>query len=109
MKYSGNSTSNLIRHLKDKHGKAPTEAGSRRQPQLTELGFTSGSTQRYSPSSTKKKNLDRQVALFIAKDMRPVNVIAGEGFRDLVKALDPKYEVRLYRIINFKEALDLRN
>lgn len=89
-KYSGHTTSNLIRHLQAMHKKHKSFTGGR-QPLLVDLGFKP--KEAYSLSSTKKRLLDDKVALFIAKDMRPVNVLKGQGFRELVQALDPQYQV----------------
>ena len=62
------------------------------QPKITDLAFvTEGAV--YGPNSMKKKELDKRVAAFIAKDMRPISTVDGEGFRELIKCLDPRYQL----------------
>ncbi len=54
---------------------------------------------KYGQTSTKKKELDRKVALFIAKDLRPLSVVDGDGFRDLVQALDSRYQLPSRQVV----------
>ena len=54
----------------------------------------------------------RALCLFVAKDMRPLHVVEGEGFRGFVKQLDarftlltrPELTVALYAAYNAKKA-----
>jgi hypothetical protein len=48
---------------------------------------------KYTTSSTKKKALDNMCALWIAKDMRPMNAVEGEGFKNFIQLMDPKYQL----------------
>ncbi len=100
VKFSGQTTSksNLLRHLREWHKnvsgtKSKTGQG---QTHLTALGFAIGE-KKYSPTSTKKKELDSKLALMIARDMRPVQMIQGAGFIDFVHTLDPRYQVSFIR------------
>ncbi len=60
------------------------------QPKIDEF---LNKTKKYSNSSQRRAQLDRQVAVFLAKDMRPAHMLEGDGFLKLVQALDPKYQV----------------
>jgi hypothetical protein len=44
-------------------------------------------------TDSKKKELDRLVVLMIACDFQPFSIVNDSGFKDLVKALDPKYSL----------------
>lgn len=47
----------------------------------------------YDKSSERKKKLDNEVALFIARDMQPFSVVEDAGFKSLLKSFDPRYEL----------------
>ncbi|XP_043867502.1 E3 SUMO-protein ligase ZBED1-like [Drosophila mojavensis] len=84
---SGN-TSNLSGHLKRMHptltiSELPKETGS----------ILSFIDKKYEPSSNRKKALDSALMYYISSDMRPFSVVENKGFRHLVKALDPRYEL----------------
>ena len=44
-------------------------------------------------SSPRATSITKAVAYFIVKDLRPYSVVSNEGFKNLVKVLDPRYEV----------------
>ena len=44
-------------------------------------------------SEKRKREITEQIADFVALDMRPVNIVSGEGFKQLVKFLEPGYRV----------------
>ncbi|XP_018406216.1 PREDICTED: zinc finger BED domain-containing protein 4-like, partial [Cyphomyrmex costatus] len=47
----------------------------------------------YNETDEKKRNLDKLVALMIAKDLQPFSIVNDKGFQALVHALDPKYKL----------------
>jgi len=47
--------------------------------------------EKYPVKSAKRKRLNRKLANFIAKDMRPIAVVRNKGFRDLINELDPRW------------------
>ena len=49
--------------------------------------------QTYHATSDKYKKITRAVGAFIAKDLQPFSVVEDEGFRHLVKTLNPRYVV----------------
>ena len=47
----------------------------------------------YSSNSEKAQNVTQKIATFIVKDMRPYSLVDSKAFRDMIKALDPRYQV----------------
>ena len=47
----------------------------------------------YEKKSQKWKEITATVTHYIAKDMAPISVVEKPGFKNLVKTLDPKYEL----------------
>ena len=45
----------------------------------------------YPPGSPRIALINRKVAQFVVRDMKPLETIHGEGFRDLLTTLDPRY------------------
>ena len=86
----------MMRHAEKQHSKRWNEIIAnekpRNQPTVSSF-FESKPTQieKYSVNSAKRKVLNRKLAIFIAKDMRPICVVRNKGFRDFVKELDPRY------------------
>ena len=81
-----------MRHLKKKHKNNYEAALSPGPSQPTINQFASASTP-YSNTSSRKKNLDEKLARFLAKDMRPTTLVEGNGFKEFIRALDPRYKV----------------
>ncbi len=48
---------------------------------------------KFPASSSKSKELTNAVAYFIAKDMQPISVVQGVGFRHMIGKLEPRYLV----------------
>lgn len=44
-------------------------------------------------SEKRKREITDKIAEFIALDMRPVNVVDGEGFKELMRTPEPGYTV----------------
>lgn len=44
-------------------------------------------------SEKRKREITDKIAEFIALDMRPVNVVVGDGFKELMRTLEPGYTV----------------
>ncbi len=86
---TGMGTSNLTRHLKRRHPEAFARTGGKQQasPNITQYLESS----KYPPDSNQRKKLDHLVTVMIAKDMRPVSVVEGKGFKALVEGLNNKY------------------
>lgn len=48
--------------------------------------------QKYKVTSEKKRQYDRKLVLFAAKDMWPMTIADGDGFRELMEFADPRYQ-----------------
>ena len=93
------NTTNLHTHLEDHHPDvyasiAPTSSHGKTkrkvQPTLTQF-IEKG--KKYDPKSQRVQELNRAIARYIAKDMQPFHTVERQGFREMVHALDPMYEL----------------
>lgn len=98
MPYKNNTTnlySHLDRHHKDVyvkmlHYKQQSSTSQHQQPSLQE---TIKKTQPLSKSSERHKKLANAVGQFIAKDLQPISVVDGEGFKFLMEVAEPRFTV----------------
>ncbi|XP_020315982.1 zinc finger BED domain-containing protein 1-like [Oncorhynchus kisutch] len=82
------STTNMTYHLKTAHPQYSTSAST------ASSGLTQTTLDQNSPISEKRKReITEGIVDFIALDMRPVNLIEGVGFKDMMKILEPGYTV----------------
>lgn len=44
-------------------------------------------------SEKRKRDITNKIAEFVALDMRPVHIVEGQGFKELMRALEPGYTV----------------
>lgn len=108
-KYSG-STSSLAKHLRTKHplqhaelleqehisdSQEPQPRGKSSkienlQPTLRETIYLMTP---YKADGSRKRQLDLMVMKMIAQDLQPFSVVEDKGFKRLVSALDPRYEL----------------
>ena len=93
------NTTNLHTHLEDHHPDvyasiAPTSSHGKTkrkvQPTLTQV-IEKG--KKCDPKSQRVQELNRAIAHYIAKDMQPFHTVERQGFREMVHAFDPKYEL----------------
>ncbi|KAI2662030.1 E3 SUMO-protein ligase ZBED1 [Labeo rohita] len=103
----GGNTSNLFHHLKNTHAReyeeatraktsaSGTSSTSGARPKTTQLSLQASFTAAtpYDKSSKKWKDITRAIALYIAKDMVPIQTIERDGFRHVVHTLDSRYEL----------------
>ena len=64
-------------------------------------------TNMYSHRSSKWKELTDGVTYCIAKDMLPIRIVEKEGFKTLVKKLNPWYELPTRKYMSKKTIPDL--
>ena len=86
----------MSRHAAKKHEAKWKEVNvkveSKDQPKVsTYFVAKPNQAEKYSVESPKRKVLNRKLALFLAKDMRPISVVKNQGFRAFVEELDPRY------------------
>jgi hypothetical protein len=98
LKKSGSTMLNLLRGLKSKHG-INVKSGTQAQTLITDHV---AALPVYQSASTKKKDGDRLVALFIAEDMRPISIVEGKGFKKMMLKMDPRYQLPSRRTISKK-------
>ena len=99
----GSNTSNMLSHLRNSHptiysrikGNVGGTAGTKRS-----LPSTSGTQQQtlagsfaYARNSRKWEQLTGLVTFCLAKDVMPIYSVEKPGFRELLKAFDPQYEL----------------
>ncbi|XP_068146076.1 zinc finger BED domain-containing protein 4-like [Drosophila tropicalis] len=82
---SGN-TSNLMDHLKRFHSLVLQDG---KNEVKVDKYFSSGEC--YNTTSTRKAHIDECLARMVALDLQPFSIVEDVGFKDFVKALDPKY------------------
>jgi len=72
-----------------------SSTGSEGQPsssrQTTLEGFKAVTP--LAPNSKRAVRITESIAQFVAKDLRPIAVFEGEGFKSLLSVLDPAYQV----------------
>uniref|UniRef100_A0A1A8MBN7 Zinc finger, BED domain containing 4 n=2 Tax=Nothobranchius pienaari TaxID=704102 RepID=A0A1A8MBN7_9TELE len=90
------NTTNLIRHLKNKHPAqyseftAATQIKTWSQPTLEAM---LKNKEKLPKDSDKAKNITTKIAEFIALDDQPLSVVSNVGFRCLMEHLEPRYEL----------------
>lgn len=47
--------------------------------------------EKYKINSEKRKQLNRKLIAFISKDIRPLSITQGNGFKEFINELDPRY------------------
>ena len=67
--------------------------GSQQCQQSRQTTLQSFFSQPYQATSAKAQAINRALAEFVVMDQRPVNIIEGQGFQNLMKVLDPRYKV----------------
>ena len=92
--YSRN-TSNLKQHLELHHPEcmAGPSSQSSVSKQASIESFITNPKPKYKRGSQRDRDITDALTRFVAKDMRPIALIEGEGFSDFVRALDPSYEI----------------
>lgn len=94
---SGN-TSNLLDHIKRKHPEEleledpNSETCSNKVPRKKQM-VLSQNTFKYTPNSSMKKLLDKKIGMMIAIDLQPFSFVEDRGFLQLMKTLNPCYDV----------------
>uniref|UniRef100_A0A1X7V255 BED-type domain-containing protein n=1 Tax=Amphimedon queenslandica TaxID=400682 RepID=A0A1X7V255_AMPQE len=98
---NGGSTTNLFSHLKKHHqlkysktygcaSKLSNKSPSLAQPTIQEALTKSV---KYQKHSRKWKELTDSITYCVRKDMLPIYTVEKNGFRDMLKSFDPRYEL----------------
>ncbi|XP_037629812.1 E3 SUMO-protein ligase ZBED1-like [Sebastes umbrosus] len=101
------TTTNLRTHLLACHpseaAQAPQTSGAKSsvQARLTAYDSASALSASAGPMSEARKNaITDKIARFICKDMRPIDIVSGEGFQDLIMELEPQYKIPSHTTIS---------
>lgn len=96
---AGNTTS-MSRHASTQHNDQWTAFKEKALNQPTLKRFFRGP--QYKTNSKRRQIINRKVAEFIARDMRPFSVVEGSGFKNLLKEMDPCYVLPTRKTISSK-------
>lgn len=92
LSYTGGSTGTMSNHLKHVHKSLKPESTTEKklvQPPIT--AFRSPVVSQM--SKVKWQKCTAKLAEMCARDLRPLNIVEGGGFKDFCKELNPSYEV----------------
>lgn len=84
-------TSSMQYHLKALHNEEYLKCKGQKE-ESTQSTLTSPNFKFQPLSKEKTRQITMAVSRFIAFDMRPINVIEGQGFIELIHTLEPRYE-----------------
>lgn len=106
IKYSGNTT-NMRQHLTRFH---PGLAEEKNPPVVAANQRTiEEGLSKLPRSSERAKRISTSIATFIAKDLRPYAVVNNQGFRALMRTLEPRYQLPKRKYFARKAVPELYN
>ena len=108
MPAKGGNTSNLYQHLRDHH---PSTIYAELAPKTTKQSTSSQAdlsdmitrAAKFASTSAQAKELNRAVTYYLAKDAAPISTVDKPGFRHLVSALNPRYQLPTRRHFSDQE------
>ena len=80
-------------HLKGVHKKMKLDTQSASAPVSRQQTLLDFNKKKRSMSSDRYNTVTRSLALACALDLRPISLVAGKGFRNFCKELNPGYQV----------------
>ena len=95
------NTTNLFYHLRKNHEKQHGESlrmkstkasSAQNKPQTVQEAFARGTP--YDKDSRRWKEITAAIAIYTCKDMAPIYTVEKQGFRELVRTLDPRYTMQ---------------
>ena len=94
------NTTNLLSHLKNNHPKQywkvkPSTKASSTQNDKSQIAIEDCivRTKLISTSSSEDKRITNGITRCLAKDMLPISIVDKHGFRDMIKRLNPRYQL----------------
>jgi hypothetical protein len=63
----------------------------------------------YDPNSPRHQAITRSIAEFVVKDLRPLSVIEGAGFKAMLHTIDPRYQPVVRATLLEKHVVPLYN
>ena len=67
-------------------------SSAQNKPQAVEEIFARGTP--YDKDSRRWKEITAAIAIYTCKDMAPIYTVEKQGFRELVRSLDPRYTMQ---------------
>jgi hypothetical protein len=97
------NTSNLFQHLRQCHplehaqlcktGNAPSSSTSKRKPYQQTIMSALSSIAPYEKTSKRHKDVTHAITQFLAKGMLPIRTVEREEFKNLMRVIDPRYQL----------------
>ncbi|KAK3086886.1 hypothetical protein FSP39_024924 [Pinctada imbricata] len=98
--YKCGNTSNMATHLRRKHNITSDQPQNCKPVTATLSSAVSGQLKlsdvlhsKLHNSSQRARFITQSIAGFLSKDMRPFSTVENEGFRHLIKTLEPRYNL----------------
>lgn len=97
LKYTGGTTSVLIKHLKRKHGIEPAPLD--KVPQVDQAGLTQTAITSFVPQKELDTNCKRHREItdklinIVVKDLRPLSIVEDLGMREALHYFEPRYKI----------------
>ena len=89
-----NSTTAMIKHVESQHPEKFKEfQGKGSKTSNTQLTMNSEELKFKELGADKNKYITEAIAKFICLDMRPINIIEGQGFVQMIRILEPRYKI----------------
>ena len=96
------NTSNMSNHLKRRHGVDVSKTDDPKSPKPTKSAPSIPATStgqlkitdvvtKMSLNATRSQNISKAIGGYLARDMRPLSTVEREGFKHMVKVLEPRY------------------
>ena len=82
----------MKRHAEEKHPEKWNEFKNKAndQPTIIESMFKP-KNEVYKIDSLRRKKLNTALVKFLSTDIRPISIVKGEGFKEFIREIDPKY------------------
>ncbi|XP_046567978.1 E3 SUMO-protein ligase ZBED1-like [Haliotis rubra] len=121
--YTCKNTSNMAIHLRRKHAIETSNQGDKtslsstmnlvhvngsvNKSSMGQLSIQSAFQTKLAPGSSRAQLITRNLALYIATDLRPYSIVESQGFKKLMNCLEPKYTLPSRTTLSRKVIPDL--
>ncbi len=90
--YDSGNTSSMATHLK-RHHPGVSLTGVKTKAAHQPL-ITTACKKPFAAQSDQAKAITNAIGVFIAADVRPYSVVQNEGFKHMLKVLEPRYDIQ---------------
>ena len=91
--FKGFSTGTMTRHLNGVHKKFSSAQNTESRPASLPKQESMDKYTRKPMARDTYTSITRKAVMMCVKDLRPLSIVEGEGFREFCDALNPEYEV----------------